>query len=334
MIAIHKSIGFSERWITYCQENDIPYKIVNAYDSDIIDQVVGCAFFMWHISHFSYKDMLIARQVLYSLQSIGVRVYPDFNTAWHFDDKVGQKYLLEAYRAPLIRSYVFLNRREALSWIDTTSFPKVFKLRGGAGASNVKLVDSKKAARYLINKSFSKGFKYYDSKVYFIESFRKYLRKRATLVELLKSFVRLFKLPEFARMYSREKGYVYFQDFVPDNKFDIRVVVVGNKAVAEKRFVRKNDFRASGSGEFTYSGINEDVIRIAFTISEKMKMQSAAFDFVYTQDNQPLIVEISYAFGLQGISKAPGFWTNDLKWHNSNDIDLCGWMVESLIAKI
>ena len=35
-IAIHKSGGFSERWINYCQKNNIDYKIVNAYDSDII----------------------------------------------------------------------------------------------------------------------------------------------------------------------------------------------------------------------------------------------------------------------------------------------------------
>ena len=41
-IAIHKSGGFSERWINYCQKNNIDYKIVNAYDSDIIKQMADC----------------------------------------------------------------------------------------------------------------------------------------------------------------------------------------------------------------------------------------------------------------------------------------------------
>ena len=37
-IAIHNSKGsFSDRWIDYCQKNNIPFKIVNAYDSDIFE---------------------------------------------------------------------------------------------------------------------------------------------------------------------------------------------------------------------------------------------------------------------------------------------------------
>lgn len=36
MIAIHKSSGFAERWITYCEQEFIDYKIVNCYDADII----------------------------------------------------------------------------------------------------------------------------------------------------------------------------------------------------------------------------------------------------------------------------------------------------------
>ena len=42
MIAIHKSSGFAERWIAYCQQENIDYKIVNCYDSDIIEQLKDC----------------------------------------------------------------------------------------------------------------------------------------------------------------------------------------------------------------------------------------------------------------------------------------------------
>ena len=71
-------------------------------------------------------------------------VFPNFNTAWHFDDKVGQKYLLEAIDAPLVPSYVFYSKEMALKWLEQTQFPKVFKLRGGAGSANVKLVQDEK----------------------------------------------------------------------------------------------------------------------------------------------------------------------------------------------
>ena len=62
----------------------------------------------------------------------------------------------------------------------------------------------------------------------------------------------------------REKCYFYVQDFIPNNNFDIRVIVVCDKAFAIKRYVRKNDFRASGSGYIDYSrhSIPENIIKL------------------------------------------------------------------------
>lgn len=55
-IAIHHRKGsFSERWIEYCTEKDIPFKIVNAYDSDIVKQVEDCDVFMWIIFKITIK---------------------------------------------------------------------------------------------------------------------------------------------------------------------------------------------------------------------------------------------------------------------------------------
>ena len=82
-IAIHKSGGFSERWINYCQKNNIDYKIVNAYDSDIIKQMADCDAFMWHHHQANYKDCLFAKQLLFSLQQSGKKVFPNYNSGWH-----------------------------------------------------------------------------------------------------------------------------------------------------------------------------------------------------------------------------------------------------------
>ena len=105
-IAIHKSNGFSDRWIEYCKNNSIDYKIVDCYENDIISQLDDCRALMWHHNHINYKHTLFAKSLLFSLEIAGVKVFPNFNTAWHFDDKVGQKYLLEAIGAPLVKSYV------------------------------------------------------------------------------------------------------------------------------------------------------------------------------------------------------------------------------------
>ncbi len=333
-IAIHnRPNSFSDRWIEYCKQKGIDYKVVNAYDSDVVDQVKDCDAFMMHHGHDDYRDVLFAKQLLYSLETSGVRCFPDFHTTWHFDDKVGQKYLLEAIGAPMVPSYVFYTKEEALDWIKKTSFPKVFKLRGGAGAANVKLVRSAKEARSFVKKAFGKGFPQFDRVGYLKERYRKWRAKKDTFFGLLKGVGRLFIFTDFAKMHGSEKGYVYFQDFIPNNTFDIRVCVVGNYAFALKRLTREGDFRASGSGRIIYdrAQIDERCIKIAFELNEKLKMQSIAYDFVFDKTNTPLIVEISYGYSMKAYDQCEGYWDEEMVWYPGQNFDFCGWMVDGLI---
>lgn len=331
----HKKGGFSERWIEYCQKNNIEYKLVSVYASDIIEQVRGCDAFMWHHSHGDYRDVLFAKQLVFSLESMGIKCFPNFHTTWHFDDKVGQKYLLEAVGAPLVPSYVFYTKKEALNWITQTTFPKVFKLRGGAGAANVMLAHTKQEARKLVKKAFGKGFAQFDRMGYLKERYRKWKEGKDSFVGVLKGFGRLFIITEFAKMHPREKGYAYFQDFIPNNHFDIRICVVGGRAFALKRLTRKEDFRASGSGSIIYdkSQIDERCVKMAFEVNAKLKMQSVAFDFVFDEQNNPLIVEISYGYAVKAYDLCEGYWTSDMQWHPGTHFDFCGWMIEDLMLK-
>ena len=332
-IAIHHSPGsFSERWIDYCNMNNINITIVNAYDSDVIKQVEDCDAFMWHHNHGDYRDMLFAKPLLNSLQMAGKKVFPDFNTGWHFDDKVGQKYLLEAIGAPGVPSYVFYTKKEALSWINQTTFPKVFKLRGGAGASNVKLAHTQKEAICFTNKAFGRGFSQFDRLNYFKERFNKWKTGRDSFLGVLKGLVRLVISTEFAKFHAPEKGYVYFQEFIPNNTFDIRVIVIGDKSFAIKRLCRDNDFRASGSGNIIYDHNEIDMrcISLSFNVNEKLKSQSIAFDFVFDSNNNPLIVEVSYGFAVEAYDLCPGYWTSDLIWHEE-EFNPQAWMIENII---
>ena len=333
-IAIHhRKYSFSDRWITYCQDKGIEYKLVNAYDTDIIQQVEGCDVFMWHFHQGDYRDMQFAKALILSLEAKGVRCIPDSHTCWHFDNKVWEKYLLEAVGAPLVPSYVFYTEKEALEWAWKTTFPKVFKLKGGASASNVMLARSQKEAERLIRQCFGKGFLQYRWQSHLKEQWRKYKGKKATLRELLRPVYYAFKRypTVFSHYHQKEIGYAYFQDFIPNNDHDTRVVVIGcSRAMAERRYVRKGDFRASGSGRFEYGKVDNRILDIAFGMAKRLKMQSVAFDFIMDND-KPLIVEISYGFGTHGISHSGGYWTPDLVWHEDKDLDYCGWMVEDLI---
>jgi glutathione synthase/RimK-type ligase-like ATP-grasp enzyme len=290
---------------------------------------------MWHHHHGNYKDVLFARQLLYSLEISGKKVFPGFDTCWHFDDKVGQKYLLESIGAPFVPTYIFYTRQEALDWVQKTSFPKVFKLRGGAGSANVRLVGTRGAARKLIDRAFGKGFSPFNGWRALGERIRKYRSGQGSLAGTCKGVARLFFPTEYARMHGREKGYVYFQDFIANNSFDARVVVIGDKAFGFKRMVRTNDFRASGSGNIVYDKKEQDerCVAIAFAVNEKLKSQCIAYDFVFDEKNTPLIIEISYGYIVHLYDQCEGYWDKNLNWHAGTRFDFCGWMVENLIAK-
>lgn len=330
-IAIHNSKGsYSDRWILYCNTNSIEYKLVNCYANDIIDQLEDCDALMWHFHHASPKNFLFAKQLLYAVQAADKKVFPDFNTIWHFDDKVGQKYLLESLNIPCINSYVFYDKKEVLEWIKITEFPKVFKLRGGAGSVNVQLVKTAFTAKKLVNKAFSKGFKH-DSLVPPGEVYDKYKKGKLPFIAVLKAVIRTFVPTQFAKMNGREIGYIYFQDFIPDNDHDIRVIVTGDKAFAIKRMTRENDFRASGSGNILYEKelFDKKTIQLSFVIAKKLKTQCLAFDFVY-DNGKPLVVEISYGFSMVGYDPCPGYWDSNLQWHEGK-FNPYGWMIEDII---
>ena len=335
-LAIHKSnSGFHPRWRTYCQENNIPYKDVDCYANDIIAQLKNCDALMWHHSQGNPKDVIIAKQILFALEHTGFTVFPDFRTGWHFDDKVGQKYLLERAGAPIVPSYVFYDKQTALLWADETEFPKVFKLRGGAGSSNVTLMQTKKNAKRTIRKAFGRGISSYDAWGSLKERIRKFVNGQTSLWDVTKGVLRFGRKPEFARVTGKERGYVYFQDFIPDNDSDTRIIVIGDKAFGLKRYVRENDFRASGSGNFAYEKdlFDERCVQIAFEVNEIIQSQSIAFDFVFDVDNNPLIVEISYGFVGPVYDPCPGYWDRDLNWHEGR-FNPQGWMIEDLKKKI
>lgn len=331
-IAIHHRSGsFSDRWIEYCKKENLNYIIVNAFDNDIIKQVKECDVLMWHHHHGDFKDVLTARRILFALEHAGIKVFPDFNTGWHFDDKVAQKYLLEAIDAPLVPSYVFYDKKKALDWAKNTDFPKVWKLKGGAGAKNVKLANNLSEATKLINRAFGKGFSQFDRWGHFKERYNKWRAGRDSLAGVIKGIGRLIIPTEYAKLQSREKGYIYFQKFIANNDSDIRVIVVRERAFALKRMTRENDFRASGSGKIIYdkNSIDERCIKTAFEINNRIKSQSIAYDFVFDENNKPLIVEISYGYSVAAYDACPGYWDSALNWHEGK-FNPQDWMVDDV----
>ena len=319
ILAIHKCKGrFADRWIEYCLQNGIDFKIVNCYRSDIIEQLSDVKGFLWHWNNDDPIALKFGRAIIASAEAMGITVFPNWDTCWHYDDKVSQKYLLEAIGVPLVPSYVFYDMREALEWIDKTTFPKVFKLSGGSGSSNVRLVKNAGEAKRLVQKAFTKGFDPVD--IYFKDTKLKLrkIKKASILLQKIKNIPAAYKDSK-RNKFIRQKdcGYIYFQDFIPDNDFDTRVTIIGNRAFAFTRNTRKKDFRASGSGEIVYDlkRIRLDCIKIGFDIAEKIGAQSLAIDFVISENNEIQVLEISYCYQAEAVYNCLGHWDIKMVWH-------------------
>jgi glutathione synthase/RimK-type ligase-like ATP-grasp enzyme len=335
-IAIHDSPnGFHPRWRAYCEEQGIPYKRVNCHASDIIAQVADCDGLMWHHSQGNPRDLIAAKPILSALEHAGVPVFPDWRTGWHFDDKVAQKYLFEAIGAPLVPTWVFLDRQSALEWIETTDFPKVFKLRGGAGSANVRLARSRAEARRLVSQAFGRGFPNYDAWGSLKERCRRFRLGQTGPGEVAKGIARFIHPPEFASILDRERGYAYFQEFLPNNDFETRIVTVDRRAFLWKRFTRANDFRASGSGHLSYGIASTDTVcaEVALRVSEDLGLTCAAYDLLLDRDGQPAISEVSYGFVGAIADPCAGYWTADLTWHPGS-FNPQGWMVDALVKSV
>lgn len=335
-IAIHNNnLGFTPRWIQYCEANGIPYKMVNCYDSDIILQLSDCGALMWHHWQVNSKDILKARRLIFALEHAGKVVFPNFKTGWHFDDKIAQKYLLESLGLPLVPTHHFLDKVEAIDWVKHTDFPKVFKLTKGAGSANVKLVNNRSQAFSLINKAFSSGFGVFDQFGSVKERWRKFSQGKESFFGVIKSCYRIFNVPRYAKLLPKERFEICFQDFIPNNEFDIRVIVIDGKAFAIKRLVRKNDFRASGSGSIVYEKhhFDENLIQKSLEYADSLGTQVVAFDYVFDNQKNPLIVEISYGYAIEGYDQCAGYWDKGLNFYEGK-FDSCEWMVDLVLKKL
>ena len=269
------------------------------------------------MDHTSY---LVANQIIRALETSGLLVFPNTDTCWHFDDKLAQKYLLEAIQAPLVPTKVFYSLKEAQEWIKHAEFPKVCKLRKGAGSTNVWLVKTQREAKKLCKVTFNKGFRPIPPYLLDIKTRIHKAREHGKFWTKVKNAPSVIRLCYKARrMFPPERGYVYFQDFIPGLEWDYRVKVAGNRCWAFRRFIRTHDFRASGSGKFDFNekNIPPAMVESAFQMADKINSQSVAFDMVVKKNGEIAILEISYAWSIDA-GKSHGWWDRNLNWHNES----------------
>lgn len=298
-----ESNSSSWHWSRLAAQYGYDVRLVDVRNDDIMEQLKDCHAFMWRHRHI-YEDHIIARRLMPAIESgLGIPVYPDHPTAWHFDEKIAQKYLLEALGLPAPRTHLFWNRKSAEKFAGTATYPLVAKLTGGASAANVMLLKNVDEALNYIRRMFTSGaFSLNDD--WGMETLSLGQRLRAARKLLTRGVHATHR-----KAPSLQTGYVLLQEFLPDNAFDTRVNIIGNRAFAFRRFNRPDDFRASGSGNMSLDpqAIDPAMLRLAFRVSLAVGMQCLAMDGLY-RNGQPVIGEIGYTFISSTVHECPGHW--------------------------
>lgn len=322
MIAIHhRSNSYSEKWIEYCKEKNLNYCTIDLFDSDLINELrrKEVTHLLFHFGPMEYKIDLLLKKLSLILEQEGIKVFPGYTNYWHYNDKLGQKYLFEQLDIPHAPMKVFYTKEKAMEWVDNDeNLPFVFKLKRGAGSSNVKLVKSRRQGRKLVRKMFGKGVQPVRS--LFVDvgpRILKHKKKNDWLKALIRFPKTLYKNLTVNKDIPTEVGYFLIQEFYPDNEYDTRVSIIGEKACAFRRMVRKGDFRASGSGFIDYKPgqINKEMIEMAYKAADKIGTHSTAFDFIYDKNGNPKIIEISSFYLSSAVTKAGGYWDRELEYH-------------------
>jgi len=92
----------------------------------------------------------------------------------------------------------------------------------------------------------------------------------------------------------RHKDYVLFQELIDDAKYDLRIMIIGNKAFGYYRYPNKGDFRASGAGNYEKKDIAYEAIRIAVDVKNKLNSRLMGVDMLYSdKQGKYFIIETS-----------------------------------------
>ncbi|GAA4882768.1 hypothetical protein GCM10023311_01090 [Flaviramulus aquimarinus] len=145
---------------------------------------------------------------------------------------------------------------EGVEILKKVSFPKVIKKSTGFRSRNVKLVQNIDEGKKVLLDLLESNFKYDIDSLYY-----------------------LYRRLKNKKHYPKKFGKVIIQDFIPDLTHDWKILVLGNLCIGGKRYVRKNDFRASGSKLYEMEeDPPENVLDFAFKCKKKLKCPNASFD--------------------------------------------------------
>lgn len=302
-LASGRQQSFAARWEALARAAGHEIVPVNAYAHDVLDSCRQCDAFMWYFWNARHSSELGKRLIAAIHHGMGLPTFPSWHTIWTFEDKSSQRYLLDAAGIPFPKTWAFWARNKADAFADSAIYPLVLKLDAGITSRNVRLLSTPAQAHAWIERLFGDGTSalYPDLPHTLLGSARERIGNAARVLA-----DRRLKHHCGGRI---QRGNILFQEFLPDNAFDTRITVIGNRAFAFRRMNRPGDFRASGSGRIDWDPglIDPAAVDLAFDVARTLNTQVVALDILRHRE-QLLVNEVSYYYEAWAVHSCPGHW--------------------------
>ena len=212
-VGIVRDLEKFPRWTKYrrfLETNGFAYDSFDIHSHDWIDRARSFDLVIGLVSNeISYLEEI--RVKYHFLENyLGKACYPSAEQTLLYDNKCLEAYISDACDLPFAKTHISHSHEDALALVEGLRYPLVSKVNHSSGSMGVELVRTPQKARRIVRKAFSRN-------------------GRSIYVPWL-----------------RQKNYVYFQEFIPNDGYDIRVIVVGNRAFGYYRKVLGGDFGRRG----------------------------------------------------------------------------------------
>lgn len=221
----------------------------------------------------------------------GIPVFPSLEEIMIYENKKYLSYWLEANRIPHPKTWIFYYEKEALSFIQNTSFPVVAKMNIGASGSGVSILNSKEEAEQYIIKTFSgNGIRRRVGPKWRRKGFA-----GRVITKLMHPKEFKMKIMSYKNERSeRQKDFVLLQEHIP-HTYEWRCVRIGESFFAHKKLVR--DEKASGSLLKGYDPPPLDLLDFIKQVTDLRNFRSQAVDIFVSEKGAYLVNEMQCIFG-------------------------------------
>ena len=201
-----------------------------------------------------YKSFI--QDILMQIPVRGGILVPDFRHFMAHENKSFQELEKSRLNIKSPKGIPIGTYEEGLEILKHISYPTVIKKSTGFRSRNVRLAKNITEGKKILKDMLENNFKFDIDSLYLV--YRKFKNKTE---------------------YPKKFGKVIIQEFIPNLTHDWKILVLGNICVGGKRFVRKNDFRASGSKLYSLEQDPPDsILSFALSCKKQLKCPNVSLD--------------------------------------------------------